>query len=76
MRFWLIIVILPPPSTKQAPASWEACEYSLPDVVFLGKAHGMSRLPLESLLNFLLASWCCTCEASVMPLRLWQRQVQ
>ena len=65
MRFWLIIVTLTPPLTKQAPASWEACEYGLPGVIFLGKAHGMSRLPFESLLNFSLAPWCCTCEASL-----------
>ena len=55
MRFWLIIVTLPPLSTKRALVSWEACEYSLPGMVFLGKAQKMFRLLLESLLNFPLA---------------------
>ena len=59
------MVTLPPPTIKRALASWEACEYSLPGKVFLGKAHGMSKLPFESLLDFPLAPWCCTCEASL-----------
>ena len=37
MWFWLIIVTFSPLSTKRALASREACEYSLPGVVFLGK---------------------------------------
>ena len=65
IRFWLIIVTLPPLSTKQAPASFEVYECSLPGVVFLGKAHGMSRLSLESLSDFLLISWYYTHEASL-----------
>ena len=61
VRFWLIIMTLSPPSTKQALASWEACEYSLLGVIFLGKAHGMSRLPFESIRfstgSFVLYLW-------------------
>ena len=65
MRFWLIIVTFSPHSTKQALASWEAYECSLPGVVFLDKAHGMSRLLLKSLSDSLLVLLCYTHEASL-----------